>query len=246
MINTLIIEDEPKNAALLQKILQSYFPDLNVYKICESKKQAIEFLRKNTPGLIFMDIMLKDGSSFELFEELNIQNSQIIFLTAYDQFAIKAIKRCALDYLLKPIDLEELTKAVEKAKMFILKNEKHTQQLNVFHLNKEIVSKIVLPSIDGLSFLNISDICYMQSEGSYTTFYMNDDKKYVVSKQIKEYEDLLEDNGFFRVHQSFVINLMYIKKYIKGAGGSVIMENGKEIQVAIRRKEEFLKRINNR
>jgi two-component system, LytTR family, response regulator len=242
MIHTLILEDEPKNAALLSKILENNFPELRIDGICEDKKSAIQYLQNNEAQLIFMDIMLKDGNSFEIFEHVNLSNSHIIFTTAHDQYAIKAIKFCAMDYLLKPLDIEDLTMAVHKAKDRISKNEKNAQQLNAFSMNKEKLTKVALPSMEGHTFVNLNDIYYIQSEGSYSTFFMKDNHKYIVSRQIKEYEEMLDGSGFFRIHQSFIINLLYIKRYIKGSGGTVIMDNGKEIDVAVRRKEEFLKK----
>jgi two-component system LytT family response regulator len=242
MIHTLILEDEPKNAALLCKILETHFPDLKIMGICEDKKSAIEFIQSNEPQLIFMDIMLKDGNSFEIFEEVDLSNSHIIFTTAHDQYAIKAIKFCAMDYLLKPLDIEDLIVAVNKAKARIFKNEKYAHQINAFNSNKEKITKVALPSMEGHTFVNLNDIYYIQSEGSYSTFFMKDNHKYIVSRQIKEYEELLDGNGFFRIHQSFIINLFYIKRYLKGSGGTVIMDNGKEIDVAVRRKEEFLRK----
>lgn len=242
MIHTLILEDEPKNAALLSKIVETQFPDLKIMGICEDKKSAIEFLQSNEPQLIFMDIMLKDGNSFDIFETVDLSNSHIIFTTAHDQYAIKAIKFCAMDYLLKPLDIEDLIIAVNKAKAQIFKNEKYEHQITAFNSNKEKITKVALPSMDGHTFVNLNDIYYIQSEGSYSTFFMKDNHKYIVSRQIKEYEELLDGSGFFRIHQSFIINLFYIKKYVKGSGGTVIMDNGKEIDVAVRRKEEFLRK----
>ena len=188
-----------------------------------------------------MDIILPDGNSFDIFEEVPAIQAQIIFISAHDEFAIKAIKFSALDYLLKPIDEADLCLAVQKARDKIYKNERNSHQLNVFNLNKEKITRIVLPSSEGHSFVSLSDIYYLKGDGAYTSFHVKGDSRILVSKPLKEYEALLEEEGFFRIHQSYIINLLYVKKYIKGSGGTVLLENGIKIDVAVRRKEEFLR-----
>jgi two-component system LytT family response regulator len=246
MIKSVIIEDEIKNAHLLKTILGQYCPDVEVLANYRSIADICEFFPRDKPELMFMDIMLSDGNSMEALSQIQLNGTQIIFTTAYDQYAIKAIRFSALDYLLKPIDIDELKQAVDRAKNKLLESKRNdvNQLINIFSLNREKITKLALPSMEGHTFVDITDIIRIQSDGAYSTFHLKSKEKIMVSRQIKEYEMLLENEGFFRLHQSHVINLACIAKFVKRAGGYVIMSDGSEIEVASRRKTDFMKRLN--
>jgi two-component system LytT family response regulator len=209
--------------------------------------QGLNAIQQHKPGLVFLDIEMPDKTGFELLNSLPEINFDIIFTTAYNQYAIKAIRFSALDYLLKPVDLDELKGALARVYRKHLKKEQRENidmLMNNIRSSQPNFSRITLSTQDGLVILHIDEIIYCEASGTYTFFYLKNKEKIVVSKTLKEYEDLLKDHHFFRAHNSFLINLNEVKKYIKGDGGSVIMSNGDEVFVSKRRKEEFLASLN--
>ncbi|CAG0995855.1 Sensory transduction protein LytR [Flavobacteriales bacterium] len=239
-----IIADDEKGALnSLQSMLQNYCPQLEVVATANSVDSAYNEIEKHQPNIVFLDIEMGKNTAFDLLEKIKNTSFDIIFTTAYDHYAIKAIRFSALDYLLKPIDPDELKESVQK---FILK--KHDENLInsklktlLGNLNQENKNKkIAISDSDGLVFLNVNEIVRCHSDGSYTTIYLSDGKKMVVSKPIGEYEELLNEENFFRVHRSHLINLNHIKKYIKGEGGYVLMADGAEVEISRRKKNEFV------
>ncbi len=245
----IIADDENGALNSLKNMIQNYCPQLEIVATANSVDNAIIEIEKHKPNLLFLDIEMGKKTAFDLLEQYTSMPFDIIFTTAYDHYAIKAIRFSALDYLLKPIDPEELKYAVEK---FISK--KHDEDLlnskfktllgNLKQENKN--KKIAISDTDGLVFLDISDIIRCHSDGSYTTIYLTEGKKMVVSKPIGEYEDLFNEENFFRIHRSHLININHIKKYLKGEGGYVLMSDGAEVEVSRRKKNEFMEAMVNK
>lgn len=249
-ISTIIIDDEPKNIKLLQQMLAAHCPQVEVMTTESDAKKGLQLLAEKPPQLLFLDVEMPHLNGFDLLKKLEPVQFEVIFVTAYSHYAIEAFEHHATGYITKPINTDKLIAAVQTAEKRI--EEKNVNK-NLFSLLQQssglpvaigaAPDKIPLSTSNGLLFVKIADIMYCESSGNYTHFYMNDEKKIVVSRQLGEYEKLLPDNNFTRIHDKYIINLAYIKEYIKGSGGEVLLENGKEIPVASRRKEDFLARF---
>lgn len=244
----ILIDDETHSRSVLNTMLQRYCRQIKVVGETDDMDEAIRLIKTVRPEIIFLDIELGQSSGFDLLEALDYINFQIIFVTAFDTFAIKAIKWSAQDYLLKPVDPAELVNAVVKTTEKINKGiESATAQVNttttgvlpVFNQS----TRIALPCMDGLKFFDTNDIIRCEAVGGYTKFYLINRKEEMVSKTLKDYEELLEPWGFLRVHHSFVVNTKHVVEYVKGRGGSIIMSDGMEIDISVRKKEEFLKKF---
>lgn len=244
MIKTIIIDDKAANITTLSKLLQLYCPQINVCATAEDIQEGYNTIIKFQPALIFLDIEMPDGSGFELLRKFELLNFEVIFTTAYNQYAIQAFRENALDYLLKPIDIDNLQRAVAKADVQI--NLKHRNTHIEQYMQKQQVppaGKISIPVLDGYLFINYEDIVRCEASGSYSHFFMSDGKKLLVSMRLKECEDLLPRELFFRIHHSHIINLRFIARYIKGRGGYVLMEDKSMVEVAASKKEAFLEHM---
>lgn len=245
MVSTLIIDDEAKGRLALREKLSAYCPQIKVVAEATNGQEALLLIQQHQPKLIFLDIEMPRMNGFEMLNELPEKNFHIIFTTAYDQYAIKAIKYAAFDYLLKPIDIEELQTAV--AKVSAEENNQTKKQIELLHQNiqhpKNKLNKIAIPTLEGLLFYDINDIVYLEANSNYTNIYLNNKTKITASKTLKDFEELLPEDIFFRTHHSYLINLNYIKRYIKGDGGQIELQNGTYVDVSRRKKEEFLKAI---
>lgn len=245
MKRAVIIEDEVRSRKMLENSLRNYCPQIEVAGFAETVLEGVKVISERQPDLLFMDIDLPDGSGFDILQQLPRPWPGIIFVTAYNEYAIHALRISAVDYLLKPVDPEQLKLAVAKAVSGDESAEMQEQKVQTFTENQHAgrLNKMVLPTGTGLRFVHIKDIVRLQAEGNYTTFFLAGKSSIIVSRPIKEYEATLESAGFFRVHQSHIINLNLIDRYLKGEGGTVVMEDGTEIEVARRRKEAFLLRL---
>ncbi len=244
MLRSIIVEDEKPNARLLKNLLEKYCPEIELVGICHSVKEALQDIPVLQPDLVFMDVMLTDGNAFDILTELEKINFKIIFTSAYNDFAVKAIKFSALDYIVKPVNITELKEAVQKAVENISKKDEPKQyEILLQNVNSPSgkLQKIALPTLEGHVFIHLDSIIRCEADGSYTNFFMESKVKLVVSKPIKEFDNLLSSQNFFRVHNSHLINISHIQKYMKGTGGYVVMDDGAMVEVAVRRKEEFLK-----
>src|SRR5262245_42309913 len=243
MIRTVVIEDEKPSRTMLLELLHEHCKQVSVVAEADSVKSGLTAIAEQKPELVFLDIELQSETAFEILEKLPEINFELIFTTAFDHYALKAIKFCAIDYLLKPIDLNELVIAVAKAE----------KRLNHEHLNKNLEAllnnlktcsqnnhRIALPTLEGLLFVKVSDIIYCESSGPYTHFFLKQPEKILTSKHLKEYEDLLRGYSFFRIHKSYLVNLQEIQKYVRGEGGHLIMSNGAALSVSKQRKEQFM------
>lgn len=245
MINAVIIDDEPHCCEVLALLLEKYCPDVHVEAICYSAQEALKVLTSGNPQLVFMDIEMPHMNGFQLLEQLPRVNFGLIFTTSYDQYAIKAIRFSALDYLLKPIDREELQMAVRKAIQRL--QSPLPQQLEIllqkFHQVTGQIQRIALPTMEGLQLISLDSIISCTSSSNYTIIVLKDTSKLVVSRTLKEIEEMLEEHTFLRVHHSHIVNLNEIRKYIRGEGGNLVMSDGSSIDVSRSRKDALLKRL---
>lgn len=249
VINCIILDDEVMNVQLLGNMLKQHCPQVHILATATEAKKGIALISGLQPQLVFLDVEMPHMNGFDTLRKLEPVNFEVIFVTAYGKYAIEAFEHHAAGYITKPVNTAKLVAAVSAATHRI---EQLTINRNLFSLLEQSRStvltgstadKIPLSTTNGLVFVKIADILYCESSGNYTYFYLVDEKKIVVSRQLGEYEKLLPENNFTRIHDKYIINLHYIKEYRKGSGGEVVLENGKEIPVATRRKEDFLARF---
>jgi two-component system LytT family response regulator len=244
-MKTLIIEDEEQAISALKAEIRYHCPELEIAGVAQSVKEGIEKIKSLKPELVFLDIQLSDGLGFEILEALKELRFHVIFTTAYSQYAIRAIKFSALDYLLKPIDGNELKAAVQKLQQ-IHSGEQH-QKIEMFVQNQLHFAKkkIALPTSDGISIFELESIIRCSSEGNYTCIYFTNGKKMLFAKTLKEFEELLGQSGFERVHHSHIINLNHLTSYTNRDGGYVILSDKSTVPVSQRKKAQLLSILNN-
>lgn len=248
MIKTVIIDDEKNAREAIQKIIESHFNEIQIIGFAEDVQSGIKLISQLNPELVLLDIKLPDGTGFDILNHFNDPKFFLIFITAYNKHAIKAFKFSALDYLLKPIDIDEFKNAIEK--VIQAREEQNTKKKleifleNIDNISKE-VKKIVLKTSDSIHLIQVNEILRCQSEGNYTKFYFLNKKPILVSKNIKEYYEMLKDYQFFRPHQSHIVNINYIKRYDKVDGGSLIMQDDSSVPVSTRKKDDLMKIFEN-
>lgn len=240
MITALIIDDEPTSAEALQLKIRKASEEIEILKIFNSTKEALSQLNEFSPDVIFLDIEMPEEDGFQFLEHFPKREFEVIITTAHDEYAIKAVRQSVIDFLLKPVSISELKDAIERLKTKL--RVKTKEKTSATKLNAQF-DKIPIPSMRGLQFIKVTDILYLSSDGNYTTIYLNDKQKIVSSKNLGDYESLLDNLHFFRIHHSTIINLSHIKEYLKGEGGSVILTDGSELDVSKRKKKEFLELI---
>lgn len=240
MYKVVIIDDDAINRETLRIYLDSMFDDIVIVAEANNVKTGLEALGKFKPDLVFLDIQMPDGTGLDLLKKLNNIEFSLIFVSAYNEFAVEAFKYSAIDFVLKPIDPIVLKRAVDRFKSQNDQSNLHSRIMNLLN-NQKAIEKIALPCLDGYFFVRINDIIRCESEGSYTKFFFVSGGNVLVSRPLKEYDEILSSQGFFRVHQSNLINLKYIKQYRKGDGGLAIMEDNTEVEVSRRKKEDFIK-----
>jgi len=247
MLRAVIIDDIDAIRNKNVELIREYCPNVSIMAEASDVKSGVEIIRKFLPDLVFLDVEMPDGTGFDLLQQLKPITFKVIFITGFQDFAIKAFRFSAIDYLLKPIDPADLVEAVQKAEESI---NKETLELKFGTLFSNMerpkeLQKIVLKTAEKLYSVNVQDIVHCESEKNYTTFYFIDNTKLLVSTTLKEYETLLSPFGFFRTHQSHLINMQYFDHFIKADGGTIVMKNKTTIPLAIRKKEEFLTLLNN-
>lgn len=242
-IKAILIDDELTSLKNLQQKIEEFCKDISVIAIFDKPEEAIPVIWNTNPDVLFLDIEMPKLNGFRLLEELKNYNAEIIFTTAYNQYAIDAMRISAFDYLIKPVAIEELENAVKR---LVMRNATHTQER--LHVLKESIrqeksqkNKIAVPLADGLEFIIIKNIVRIESSSSYSRIYLTNGQSVLVSKLLKDFEELLTPYRFYRVHNSHLINLNYIRKYLRGVGGRVLLENGDIVDVARRKKDEFIK-----
>lgn len=241
-----IVEDEKANVKVLKKLISDYCPGLTVIGEASDIVESVKALSIINPDIVFLDVELSDGLSFEILKNLPERKFEVIFITAHNEYAVRAFRYAAVDFLQKPVNPLELAEAVARA-TFRKNRIKPDEQMKLLY--KSFIEPsgksetMALPTIDGLHFISISDIIRLEAEGGYTNFYLVNNEKIMVSKTLKDFEDLLDDHNFMRIHHSHIINLKKLKRYVKGNGGHVIMVDNSQVDVAARRKDEFLNRV---
>jgi two-component system LytT family response regulator len=246
MLRTIIIDDEAHMRQSLEKMIRTVCGHVKIVATADGVKTGIAAIKKYHPDLIFLDIKMDDGTGFDLLKQLAPVEFRVIFVTAFDEFAIKAFKFSAIDFLLKPVDADELKAATEKAEQ--LKWQDFKTQLD--NLNESMSStdkankKIVLRTSESIHLVKVLDICYCASDGNYTLVYLLNGTRIMVSNTLKEYDDMLKDFGFFRTHKSYLINMRHVVRFEKAEGGKIILCNDSEIPVASRKREELLELFN--
>lgn len=244
-ISAFIVDDEFQSREVISLMLAGMFPEIKIVGLAGTVKDALAGIEKKAPQLVFLDVQMQNETGFDLLDRLHEINFELIFTTAHSEFAVKAFRYSALDYLIKPIDGSELESAVKKAKQRIQFHQSSTPeqvQLLTHHLDgsKKIADKIAIPTPEGLLFIPVHDIIYCHGLGNYTEFFLLNEQKITSSHTLKQYEELLSEHLFFRAHKSYLINLSHIKKYLRGEGGTAVMSNGHEIEIARRNKTSFL------
>ncbi len=244
MLRAIIIDDEAHMRQSLEKLVKDYCPNIKLVAKADGVETGFDAIKRHHPDLVLLDIQLKDGTGFDLLKKLEPIDFKVIFITAYDEYAIKAIKFSALDYLLKPVGAEDLKEAIDKAEKLVIK--KLNTQLGVLEddMRSGGNKKIILKTFENIYLVKVSDIIYCKAEDNYTEFHLLDAVKILVSQTLKEYEEILSDFGFFRVHQSYLINLVHIKRFEKAEGGSVILTDDHKVPVASRKKDQVLELLN--
>jgi two-component system LytT family response regulator len=245
MITAIIVDDEQDCCESLAILLERYCPEVKILDICYSAETAMRSIKEHSPRILFLDIEMPFQNGFEMLEQLGALDFEVIFTTSYDQYAIRAIRFSALDYLLKPIDREELQRAVQKVSQRT--NPALPQQLEMLLQklkNPSVpITKIAIPTMEGLQLLAADLIISCESQSNYTYLFLKDKRKITSSRGLKEIEEILEDYPFARVHHSHLININEVEKYIRGDGGYLIMSDGSTINVSKSRKELLLKKL---
>lgn len=245
MIRTIIIDDEADGRDALMHAIQTYCRELQIVRVCATAAEGLEAIQQLEPHLVFLDIQMPQMSGFEVLQQASPIDFKVIFVTAHDKYAIKAIKFSALDYLLKPLDVDDLLQAVKR---YQLQSESPARdQFQQLFSNLSLAStqfeKLAVPSMDGVVFLPVQDIVYCQADGNYTRIHLREGEPLLASRTLKEFEQLLSEAGFCRVHHGSLINLKHIHKYVKGEGGYLMLAGGHEVPVSRRRKEGLLRRL---
>jgi two-component system, LytTR family, response regulator len=243
MINTILIDDEGTGLQALQMAIEKYCPDIVIKGMYNTPQLGLDGIKQVNPDLVFLDVQMPQMSGFDLLKQAAPVSFDVIFVTAHDQYAIKAIKFSAMDYLLKPVDIDDLINAVQKVKEKLNRNSNFYQfqsVLNNIQLKSGSVEKLAVPSSEGLDFFNTQDIIFCKADGSYTVIMLKNNEHVLVCKNLIDFENLLVVSGFCRVHHSYLINLRHVQKYIKGEGGYVILTDNHYVDISRRKKEEFL------
>lgn len=245
MIKSIIVDDEPKARVNLNNLLNDYCPSVEVVGMAGSVNEAVALIDQHQPQLVFLDVEMQGETGFDLLKRFDSPSFKVIFVTAYSDFAIQAFKYNAIDYLLKPIDIDELELAVKKIEedASVLDTRQVSQLVDQASDPVAMVDKLVLPTLESLLFVEIENILRLESSDNYTFFHFVDGGRVLVSKNIKYYEDLLSKHGFCRVHRSHVVNLKYVNEYYKGDSGYIVMSDNSNVPVSRRKKADFLGRF---
>ncbi len=249
MLKALLVDDEVNNLESLEFLLHYDCEGIEVAGKAQSVLQAREWLKHHTADVVFLDISMPGENGFQLLNNLQEQNFKVVFVTAYNEYALQAIKASAVDYILKPVNITELQKAVEKVKRAVSspaaadQNRALLQHLLESVGKKETPQKIALPQLGSISFIEVDDMVSLQADSNYTIIHMKDMQKLVISKTLKDFEDLLDENRFVRIHKSYIVNLKYIREYSTIDGGIVKMTDGNQWSISRRQLELFLEKM---
>jgi len=245
MINAIIIDDERNSIEMLEWLLANYCPDVRVLATSNSPEEGIQFIQKLKPDLLFLDIEMPKMNGFDLLEKIGNIDFEVVFITAYDQFAVKAFRYSALNYLLKPVDPEDLMKTISR--MNEKKSIPEREQMELLFQNlvkqEKQIERIALSSADGLIFVQTKDIMYCKAESNYTHVVLSEGRQILVAKTLKELDETLSGKDFQRVHNSFLVNINHITKYVKGDGGYILMPDKTEITISRNKRDDFFQQF---
>ena len=242
-LKTIIIDDEPNAVDFIFSIIVEYCPDLEVTGKAYDVPEGIRIINEKKPDLVFLDVEMPNGTGFDLLSHFPDKDFDVVFITAFNHYAIKAIKFSAVDYILKPINIKEFIEAVRKVmekRSGSAKQSNDNFKILMENLRSGSPSRLAIPTADGMEYLNPKDILRIEADRSYSWFFLTGDRKILVSKHLKEFQDLLSDRYFFRAHNSHLINLKYVRKYVRKEGGYIEMQDGAQIPVSRNRKDLFL------
>lgn len=242
MLRAVIIDDEPDAVQFIESLISEYCEDVEVVGKAHSARQGVDVIRDTTPELVFLDVQMPHGTGFDLLSSFPEKTFDVIFITAYNHYAIQAIKFSAVDYILKPININEFIEAVKKVQEKSTSNEYHNlnYQALLENIKAPRPSKLAIPTTEGIEYLNTGDIIRLEADRSYSWFFMNDGNKHLVSRNLKEYQELLTDMNFFRPHNSHLINLEHVHKFIRHEGGYIEMSDGSTVPISRGKRDLFL------
>lgn len=242
----IIIDDEPGNIVTLSEMIKEYCPGIVLVGSAPDSNKGFELIKETDPDLVFLDIEMPYGNAFDLLDKVSPARFEVIFVTAFDNYAIKAIHYSALEYILKPVNIQELKKAVDKAILRLNEKKVNTKIISFlddYRSQKTTQNRIGLPTNLGFRFEDVNNIMFIQAEGNFCYVFTKGQKKEFVSKSLKEFEDMLPESIFCRIHHSHIININFVKNYFKGRGGHVEMEDGTVIEVSVRKRTDFFDRF---
>ncbi len=246
-IPSLIVDDEPRGIRSMQKLLELTCPQVNVIGTCSSADETLKKVSALKPELVFLDIAMPGKNGLELLTELKDFHFEVIFITAHNKFMIETFRFSAVDYLLKPVDEELLADAVLRAgKRIAEKSGQKNIEALLHNINRKHTlqnMRLCLPSLKGFQLVELADILYAEASGNYTNFHFTNQPAVCTSKPIHDYEELLKDSGFVRVHKSFLVNLLHVKEYLRGEGGMIILSNNQKLEVSRRKKDSFMEKM---
>lgn len=246
-MKAILVDDEPDGIRTLQKMLQLHCPQVMVAATCNNTIVTKQKIEEINPDVIFLDIQMPGKSGLEMLTELSVKNFEVIFVTAHNEYMLQALQYSAADYLLKPVDEDRLIEAVQRVEKRLDAGRKEERTETILHnlrnTGNPAEMRLCLPTLKGFIILKLEDIIYCEAERSYTIFHLEGNKTITVSKPLLDYDSLLKDTSFLRIHKSFLINLRHVKEYQRGEGGLVIMSDNAEIEVSRRKKDQFLMKI---
>lgn len=247
LLRAVLIDDEANCLKMLEWELKNSCPEIDIIRTCSSGKEGLLAIKEEKPDVVFLDIEMPYLNGFEVLELVPEINFDVVFTTAYDKFAVRAFKSSAVDYLLKPIDGEDLRVAVDK---IVAKQEKDQAAVDINFLLQQLedarnnrLKRIALPTFEGLTFIQTDEILYCQSDNNYCYIILRDNKKILISKTLKDVEEMIDSKAFFRVHNSYLVNLNEVANYLKADGGCLVMSNGDEVRVSRSRKDRLLEQL---
>jgi len=246
-MRAILVDDEPDGIRTLKKLLELNCPEVEVVATCSSAADAISKLEEVKPELVFLDVRMPGGSGIDMLAELSEIDFEVIFVTAHDEYMLQALQFSAVDYLMKPVDEDRLKEAVQRVEER-LKGKRNSRQgetllHNINKVGYPLEMRLCLPTQKGFTIVKLEEIIYCEAQRSYTIFRLVNNKSIIISKPLFDYDKLLADTIFLRVHKSFLINLMHIKEYMRGEGGTVVMSDGMEVEISRRKKEQFLVKV---
>jgi two-component system, LytTR family, response regulator len=246
-MRVIIVDDEPDGIRTLKKLLEINCPEVEIIATCTNGVAAKQKITALQPDLVFLDIQMPGKSGLEMLAEMPEKNFEVIFVTAHNEYVLQALQFSAVDYLMKPVDEDRLIESIQRVRLRLKKDDpsQKTEALiyNMHKMASPGEMRLCLPTLKGFTILKLEEIIYCEAQRSYTVFRLTNNKTLLISKPLFDYETLLSGTTFLRIHKSFLINLVHVKEYVRGEGGTVIMSNGMEIEVSRRKKEQFLAKV---